>query len=316
MKKKKGQYRVRNWPEYNKSLVKRGRLTVWLSVDALAEWRSQQRTHQPGRPDTYSDLAIECMGMLQVMYRLSLRATQGLLQSILNMLKTGLVAPDYTTLCRRRKTLAITLPHSPLPDGAGMHLVVDSTGIKVHGEGEWMAYRHRTRKQRVWCKLHIGVNEATGEIVTAAVSSSHVADCRVLPYLLSAVSDMISQLSADGAYDAGVVYDLLSKRDIKAVIPPKSTAKIWWHGNSAGPPHARDANLRAIRTVGRKQWKRQSGYHRRSLAETAMSRLKRTFGSTMNARSLPGQAAESLLRCKLLNAMTRLGRPDSYLMTS
>jgi IS5 family transposase len=309
-KKSKRQYRIRNWPDYNKALVGRGSLTLWVSEDVLRTWRETERTGRRGRPYTYTPALILCMATLEEVYHLPLRAAEGLMSSIVRLLGIELSVPCYTTLSRRRRALEIELP--PRQKSEPLHLVVDSTGIKVYGEGEWKVRQHGYTKRRTWRKLHLGVDEATGEVVAAAVTTNSCKDSQLLPDLLTQVEGEMSQVSADGAYDTRNCYDALRERGTRAAIPPRKGARIWQHGNTKADRHARDENLRACRRLGRSKWKRESSYHRRSLAETAVFRVKTIFGERVSARSFAGQAAQLLVRCAALNRMTHLGMPDSY----
>jgi IS5 family transposase len=206
--------------------------------------------------------------------------------------------------------LAVELP--VVPKTKAVHVVVDSTGIKVDGEGEWKVRKHGTSKRRTWRKLHLGVDEATGEILAAVVSTNDVADCEVLPDILDGIEQEIEQVSGDGGYDTLDCYDAITARGAASTIPPRRNAKIRQHGNCKTPPHPRDQNLRQVRQVGRKRWKQQSGYHRRSLSETTMFRLKTIFGSRLQRRKFGNQAVELFLQCAALNRMIQLCKPDSY----
>jgi IS5 family transposase len=309
-KKKKQLYRLRNWKEYNKALVSRGSLTVWISEDVLSQWHNQARTGKRGKPLAYSDTAILCMATVEEVYGLPLRATEGLTRSLIKLLGVELKVPSYTTLCRRRRSLEVELPRRKKSEP--LHMVVDSTGIKVYGEGEWKVRQHGYTRRRTWRKLHLGVDEATMEFVAVAVTTNDFKDSQLLPDLLEQVSDELSQVSADGAYDSRNCYDAIREREARAAIPPQKRAKIWQHGNTKAERHVRDENLRAIRKKGRRAWKGESGYHRRSLAETQVLRVKTIFGERVSARSFAGQAAQLLVRCAALNRMTHLGMPDSY----
>lgn len=309
-KKTKRTYRLRNWSQYNKALVRRGSLTLWVTDDILAQWQNHQRTGRRGTPRTYSDTAILCMATLAEVYHLPLRATQGLLSSVIKLLGLTLRVPDYTTLCRRRRAVEIELPRRRQSEP--LHLVVDSTGIKVYGEGEWKVRQYGYSKRRTWRKLHLAVDEATHECVAAVVTTNDFKDSQLLEDLLAQVEDKVKQVSADGAYDTRNCYDALRARSARAAIPPRQGARIWQHGNTKADRHARDENLRAIRRTGRAGWKRESDYHRRSLAETQVFRVKMIFGERVSARSFAGQAAQLLVRCAALNRMTHLGMPDSY----
>ncbi len=309
-KKTKRTYRLRNWTEYNAALVERGSLTLWVSDDVLEAWRNHARTGRRGSPQTYTDTAILTMATLQEVYHLTLRGAEGLLSSVIKLLGVELATPDYTTLCRRRQKLEIVLPRRP--QNEPLHVVVDSTGIKIYGEGEWKVRQHGYSRRRTWRKLHIGADEATGELVAAVVTTNNYTDGQVLPDLLDQIEDEIKQVSGDGGYDKRNCYDAVREREARAVIPPQKNAKIWQHGNTKAERLVRDENLRAIRQTGRAEWKRESGYHRRSLAETAVFRLKTIFGERASARSFEGQAAQVLVRCAALNRMTHCGMPDSY----
>ncbi len=309
-KRTKRTYRLRNWSQYNKALVQRGSLTIWISQDVLSAWHNTTRTGKRGKPATYTDTAILCMATLEEVYGLPLRATQGMTRSVIKLLGVELSVPDYTTLCRRRRSLEVELPRRQKSEP--LHLVVDSTGIKVYGEGEWKVRQHGWSRRRTWRKLHIGVDEATHELVVAVVSTNSFKDSQLLPDLLEQVEEQISQVSADGAYDSRDCYDLIREREARAAIPPQKRAKIWQHGNTKAERHIRDENLRAIRQKGRREWKRESNYHRRSLAETSVFRVKMIFGERVSARSFDGQAAQLLVRCAALNRMTHLGMPASY----
>jgi IS5 family transposase len=309
-KKTKRTYRLRNWTEYNASLVQRGSLSVWVSEDVLQIWNNTARTGKRGKPADYTDTAILCMATLEEVYGLPLRATEGLTRSVVRLMGIELAVPDYTTLCRRRKTLSVVLPR--LRKSEPLHMVVDSTGIKVYGEGEWKVRQHGISRRRTWRKLHLGVDEASGEFVAVVVSTNSFKDSQILPDLLEQVEDEISQVTADGAYDSRNCYDAIREREARAAIPPQKRARIWQHGNTKAERHIRDENLRAIRRQGRAAWKRESNYHRRSLAETAVFRVKMIFSERVSARSFDGQAAQLLVRCATLNRMTHLGMPASY----
>jgi Transposase DDE domain len=298
-------YRIRNWKQYNDALVRRGSLTLWVDQAALDAWRYHGPTQQ-GAQFQFSDTAIECLLTLRAVYHLTLRATEGFARSLFELMRVDLAVPDYSTLCRRAKTVRITLPKK----AAGpLHLVLDSTGLKVYGEGEWKVRQHGYSKRRTWLKLHLAVDPQTHELQAAVVSEPGVTDEEAVPALLDQVERPVSGAGADGAYDRRTVYEALDRRGARAVIPPRRDAKIRRHGNRSGPRLARDENLRRIRQVGRKAWKEESGYHRRSLAETAVFRLKTIFGAGVSSRAYGQQATEVGIRCRALNIMTHQGMP-------
>jgi IS5 family transposase len=309
-KKPKARYRLRNWGEYNRALVQRGSLTLWFSAQVLTVWQSSERTGQQGHPRTYSDTAIVTMATLQELYHLGVRQTEGLVESLGELLHLEVPIPHSSTLSRRRATLEIELPRTRGKEA--LPVVVDSTGVKVCGEGEWKVRQHGYTYRRTWRKVHLGVDEASGEIVAAVVTTNNYSDSQLLPDLLEQVEEEMAQVSGDGGYDRRSCYAAIRARHARATIPPQHNAKIGQQGNTKAERLARDQNLRRIRQVGRAAWKRESGYHRRSLAETAMFRLKTIFSDRVTAHSFAGQAAQVLGRCAALNRLIQLGRPDSY----
>ena len=303
-------YKLRNWSEYNAALVKRGSLSLWLSDEVIAAWKNTRKTGNRGASKVYSDLAIQTLLTFKAIYGLALRQTIGFAGSIFELMGVSVDLPVHTTLSRRQKTLTIDLPTQPA--SGGRHVVVDSTGIKVYGEGEWKTRQHGVSKRRTWLKLHLGVDEQTGEILAAVVTTNKISDGTVLRDVLDQIPDDIDQVSADGAYDRCYCYDAIDEREATAAIPPRKDAKIWFHGNRKEEPHPRDENLRAIRKQGRSAWKEDSQYHRRSLSETMMYRVKTTFTGEVSARCIENQTTELLLECSILNRFTHLGMPDSY----
>lgn len=300
---------TRNWSEYNAGLKQRGSLTFWLDEAVLQSWYNPTLTGKPGASNDYSDLAIATFVTMKSVYHQPGRQTQGLLESLFELMGVELDVPDHSTVSRRMGKLKVALP--VVPKDRAVHVVVDSTGVKVYGEGEWKTRQHGISKRRTWRKLHLGVDEATGEIIAAVVTTNDIGDGPVLNDLLEQIEGEIKQVSTDGAYDHAHCYDEITARGAKPVIPPREDAVIWQHGNCKAPPHPRDENLRYIRKHGRKKWKRDANYHRRSLAETTMYRLKAIFGGKVRARKFDNQAAELLLQCAALNRMIQIAKPDS-----
>ena len=312
----KKKYKVRNWKEYNQALVNRGKILFWITEEAIRNWEEQRKTGKRGKPKQFSNVAIETSLTLSQVFHMPLRAAEGFLSDILEKLAPDLKTPDHSTISIRSKTLSIQIrvrfiPREPL------HIVVDSTGAKVYGEGEWKVRQHGWSKRRMWKKLHIGVDEHTGDILIGEVTGNDIADCHMLTPLLGQLPDTVNvgQVSGDGGYDRRTCYEELQKRDVSRItIPPQHNAKIWQHGNTNAQRYARDENLRRIRQIGRKQWKIATNYHRRSLVETSMFRLKTIFGERVSARLFENQRTQLLIRCKALNRMTMLGMPESYVV--
>jgi transposase len=221
-------------------------------------------------------------------------------------MKLDLPVPHPSILSRRASTLDVVLPRQSA--GKSLHVLVDATGLKVYGEGEWKVRVHGYQKRRTWRKLHLAVDEATAEVLAIVATTSNVSDKEVLPNLLEQITDEIEQVTADGGYDYRSCYEAIAQRGARAVIPPRRTGRIHREDDVL---KARNENLRRIRR-GRKKWKRESRYHRRSLVETAMMRQKTIFGSGLSSRRFQNQATEMRVRCVALNRMTQLGMPRSY----
>lgn len=301
----KRQDRVCNWHQYNKALISRGSLTLWIDSRSVDAWLDQDAPTRRGRRRTYADVAILCALTLRGVYHLPLRATAGLVSSVLRLLELELPAPDYSTLCRRARSLEV--PLSVPTRRSPLHLVVDSTGLKVYGEGEWKVRLHGVDKRRTWRKLHLMIEHRGQTVVAAAISDKDVLDRHAVTGLLWQVEGRVTEVLGDGAYDYAVCYEAISERGAKASIPPKARARLW------GKPQAksRDENVKLMRRVGLGKWKQKVGYHRRSLVETAMMRLKTIFSQKLKARTFERQEVEARVRCAALNRMTELGMPQS-----
>lgn len=306
-KKKKQLYRIRNWTEYNKALCNRGSITFWFDEDAIQSWLNHKKTGKRGKPRTYGSACIEVMLVLKAVYHLPQRATYGLVCSLLELMDLDLPVPHPTILSRRAANLCVALPRHNKSEP--LHVLVDATGLKVYGEGEWKVRTHGVGKRRTWRKLHIAMDAQTGQILASVATSSNVSDKEVLPLLLEQIAEPIAQLTGDGGYDYVSCYEAIAERKARAVIPPRRTGRLHPEDDRF---RARDKNLRRIRKVGRKKWKQQSRYHRRSLVETAMMRVKTIFGSGLSSRRFQNQATEMGVRCAALNRMTGLGMPESY----
>lgn len=307
--KSKTQYRVKNWSEYNAALKKRGSLTFWVEEEVLQGWHNQEKSGKRGADRTYSDLAIATMGTIGLVFDLAGRQAQGFVESLFKLMRVKLTVPDHSTVSRRLGKLSVSLPI--IERKTARHVVVDSTGIKIYGEGEWKVRQHGISKRRSWRKLHLGVDEATGEIVAGVVSTNNISDDQVFADVLDGVEGEIEVVSADGAYDKRKCYETLENIGARGNIPPRKDAQYW---PEEGAHHQRNLNLNRIEEIGRAEWKAESGYHRRSLSETTMFRFKIIFGNTCSRRTFDNQASELLLACAALNRMTHLGMPDSYVL--
>ena len=306
-------YRVKNWSEYDKALVQRGSITFWMSDDFEKIW-SHTGKKQRGSQFDYSGQAILVMLTVREVFHLTNRGVKGFVRSLFRMMEINLPVPDHSTLSKRGKELKVKLPKKT---SQSLNIVMDSTGLKIYGEGEWKVRMHGVSKRRTWRKLHVGANPEDGEIQAVLLTENNVSDNQAVEKLLEQIEPAIIEFAADGAYDKRKVYDSLNVHspNVNILIPPRKNARIWKHGNSKTERLKRDENLRFIRKDGRKEWKKNSGHHVCSWAETTMFRLKTIFGHNLSARLLDPQAVQTtqaLIRCAALNKLTHLGMPQSY----
>ena len=297
----KSKQKISNWKLYNQALVKRGSLTLWMDEQAIKHWHCQTHHGHRGRGFHYSDRAIETALMLKSVFKLPLRALEGFINSLFQLMDVPLQSPDNSCISKRAKQVNIQyrLPSK----GPVAHLLIDATGLKVYGEGEWKVRKHGKEKRRVWRKLHLAVDANTHAIVAAEVSLETVGDNEVLPTLLNRLRRKIEQVSADGAYDTKECHALLKKKGAKATIPPRKNAALWEEG------HPRNEAVLALKAGELKEWKRASGYHQRSKAETAMYRFKQLISAKLSLRNYNAQVGEVLAGVKAMNKMTGLGMP-------
>lgn len=296
-------YKTQNWPSYNEALKQRGSLSIWFDPEMI--WQPPPSGKRGGQHD-YSDAAIQACLTLKVLFGMPLRQTTGFVESLLRLAGLDWAVPDYSTLCRRQKTLHVSLPYRG--STGPLNLLIDSTGIKSEGEGEWNARKHGGSKRRIWRKIHIGIDEQTLEVRAVEVTTSNVGDAPMLPELLTQIppDQDIGSVTADGAYDTRKCHDAIAARNAHAVIPPRKNAKPW-NPTTAGAIARNDA-ISASRYLGRTIWKRWSGYHRRSRIESKMHCVKR-LGQSLMARDFDRQVAEIQIRVAVLNCYTALGIP-------
>ena len=306
----KQKQRVTNWAEYDEGLRRRGDLTVWISDDALGLWDAAPRM-APGGQALYSDLAIELCLTLGMVFKQPLRQTEGLMRSIAGLLMVEIAVPHFTTLSRRGNRLSLSakaVPKSAEP----LHLVVDSTGLKIFGEGEWLEQKHKTkRKRRSWRKQHLGLNLVSGQIVCSELTTDDIGDPTALPGLLDQIDGPVDLFLADGAYDGEPTFEVLAERfgsTIDVTIPPPKNAVL--SPNAAQNPSIRDRHIADLAAHGRMAWQKSSGYNQRSRVETQIGRWKTVIGPKLKARSFENQKTEAKIGVRILNWMTELGRPN------
>ncbi len=300
--------RVTNWAAYDAALRRRGSLTVWVTDEAIASWRAAPRTTPGGQP-SYSDLAITTALVLRAVFRLALRQTEGLIGSILHLLGLELPVPDHSTIGRRART--IKLPARPRSDDGPLHLLVDSTGLKLGEPGEWLLEKHGTKKRRSWRVLHIGMDAASGWIVAATLTDRGVDDATQVGPLLDQVADPVAALTGDGAFDRSSVYADLHERHPEAavIVPPRVDAALSKTAKTA--PTQRDHHIQAIKVRGRMAWQKDSGYNLRARVESQIGRWKRVIGDGLRFHTDEAEVTEVAIAVEVLNRMLDLGRPNS-----
>ena len=315
--KAKDKYRTRNWKDYNQSLVNRGSLTFWFEESSLQKWYSTDRTGERGRPDVYSDAAIRCALTIKAVFRVTLRALQGFVRSIFQLLGLPLICPHYSVFSRRGKGLRIPY-RKLLKPGEKLNVIFDSTGVKVFGEGEWKVRRHGYGKRRTWRKIHVGMDADTGQIVVGAMSEGHVKDEIPMLYMMDGLEGIpLGDVIGDGAYDTVDCREIIYDMGGRQVIPPPKSARLQRKTQIPGLQE-RDKAIGRIKELGqegRAEWKKEMGYHRRSRIETCMSRYKRILGDRLSARLEETQFTEITIKLDILNRMMDLGMPKSYKVT-
>jgi hypothetical protein len=303
----KPRYRVTNRAEYDAALKRRGSLTVWFTDEAVAAWRAEPRTTPGGQPH-YSALAIATALTMRTVFRLGLRQTEGLVGSVIGLLGLDLAVPNYSTLSRRAKTLEV--PPLRRTSSGPLHLLVDSTGLKLGGAGEWLVERHGTSRRRSWRKLHIGVDAESGEIVAVEVTRKDIDDAAMVDALLDQIADPVASFTADGTYDQDPVYQAVAGRDpdTAVIVPPRAGAVA--SASAEIVPTQRDRHLRLTAERGRMAWQKASGYNLRAKVEASIGRYKRVIGDALRSRTGQTEATEVAIAAAALNRMLAFGRPN------
>ena len=246
----------------NAARKKRGSLLIWL--DREMTW-FVPHDGRPGRPAVFSDAAIQFCLTIKVQFKLPLRQTAGMVSSMLRMADLDWAVPDYSTLCRRQKALAVRIPYRRAE--GPLNLLVDSTGIKFLGDGEWQVRKHGPQGRRQWREVHLAMDTATSEIRAVEFTASSEGDSPVLPELLDQIPEgkQIGTVTADGACDTRRCHTAIVERQATAIIPIRKNGRPWKEDCPAAK--ARNETLRASRYYGRAFWKRWTGYHARSRIE-------------------------------------------------
>ncbi len=334
----KAVYKTRNWQSYNQALINRGNINLWIDKSIEKTWFANTELNKIGRPSIYSDVFIQICLTIKAIYQIPLRFTQGFIMSFCKTTRLCIKCPNYSTISRRNKTLNVILQKFFIKKITD--IAIDSTGLKVYGEGEWKVRQHGTSKRRIWRKFHIGINPISHEILTQEVTDKDVHDSELVENLINKVpKDIeIQRFFGDGAYDTTDTYNICKQRQIQPIIPPQINAKAQKRLMKSGKMNdnfdvakiPRDQAIERIAVLtkefqeknkseyltesiekARKQWKIEAGYHKRSLVEVTMFRIKKTFGDKLLSRSFENQKVEMAIKTNILNKFTSLGMPQT-----
>jgi hypothetical protein len=306
-------YTITNWKEYNNSLKKRGKVSIWLSAKLLSIWKELDVRKISVGEQIYPDVIIEFCLLIKNIYHLPLRQTTGFIEDLLVLQGLeGYCVPDSSTLCRRAKQLPLSCSQG-LKHKKNIHVLVDSTGLKVYGEGEWKVRKHGASKHRTWLKLHLCVDAATQEIVANLLTNNSIDDANAAKEMLKDHQAYLLSLAGDGAYDKFFFREFLGNGVLQKIPPPCNAVVKVATEKVPIPDYLEQRNqaVERIKEVGRKDWKQEIGYHKRSLAETAMFRYKVIFGDKVSSRIEENQRTEVNIKCNILNKFTIIGMPKS-----
>lgn len=305
--------RIKDWTKYNNCLVSRGNFSTLIQAATL---QSVQQSGKPGHPTEYSDALILVLVQLREFTQLPFRQLIGLAHELAGFL--GVKLPAYSTLCKRMKKLSIALKINSRQIPQGFFFLVDSTGLKLHGEGEWYRHKHGPQKRRGWKKVHIGIDYTSEQIVALKTTTENVADASVLPDLVDIISPDLSvrQIIGDGAYGTHKLYaEIEGERGLSLLSPPHKNAK--WHGDIKDGVlvdekgwETHNKYVRGCMRLGPDEWKNQIGYHKRSLVENTMFRLKSAFSGKLKSKTKANQEVEIITRVNLLNMWTAQSLPQ------
>jgi len=289
--------RKRNWSKYNQDLVKRGSITFFIDQNAL---NAKPEANKRGRPRLFAHPLIQLLLVLKIQYRLTYRALEGFSKSILPLLHTCVALPTYSLICKRASKMEALLPK--LSSRRPRVVLIDASGIKVYGEGEWKVKVHGTSKRRKWIKLHIAIDARSQEIIELEVTHGHRADCAVGPKIIEKLPKSIKTVMGDGGYDTKHCRKVIEKVGARELIPPRRNSKI------SRDLERRNRALLEIKGLGgdnlaREIWGKLTGYSRRALVETSFSRLKRLYGERFYSKKMETQRVEGLIKCRMLNQM-------------
>lgn len=309
---KKARHKITNWPDYNKALVKRGSVTVYLPADVIKAWQPRKcKNKLQGGQFKYSDIAIETTIAVKIAMHMPYRATQGFITSVFELMGVNISVPNYTTMCRRINK--IEMPElANINDEKHIHVVVDSTGLKIFGQGQWSEEKHGLKKRRKWRKFHLTIDRDSHAIIAQELTESDISDDAVVPQMLEDIEQEITHFSADTAYDTNEIYDAITSKhgnNVTIAIPPRPNAALSANYNKS--PTKRDHNILFVEEYGKYRWQDYSDYNYRALAETGMFRYQALISEQLFSRRFTAQKVEARIACRVLNRLTALGMPRS-----
>lgn len=313
-------YKIENWRDYNKSLINRGRITLWIEDGLSESWLATEKRGKRGRSYHYTHKAMEICLTLKYLYKLPYRAAEGWINSLFELMRIDLKSPSYTQMQRRSKKLEVRLKRA-VDNKGSLDIVVDSTGLKIYGEGEWKVRMHGIGKRRTWKKLHLAVDPLDQEIVSWDLTGNDKSDDQVFPDLLQSIEGKVERSFGDGAYDKKGCFEASYGKGVCLITPPRKDAIPQKENKKEPSLEQRDRYIERISSLeqkcgsseeARKLWKIERDYHTRSLAETAMFRFKIICGGNLVSRLMETQKTETALKVNILNQFSKLGMPLSW----
>jgi len=307
----KTKYKTLNWPEYNDALKERGKINIWFTADITNQWYYKKpKNANRGRQKIYSDLAITSCLTLGLIYKQALRQTEGLISSIIKLTDLNLDTPNYSTFSRRMADVKIPSLSKAINSEEIINVIIDSTGLKIYGQGEWHECKHGLKKRKGWRKLHLVIDKKEQKIIASELTMPDIGDLTQAPILLDEINNRMESVFADGAYDSTKLMNYIEARGAKAIIPPKSNDLL--SENYKENLTQRDKNILDRFLKGKLRWQQDTGYNFRSLVETAMFRYQKIIGTKLKFRKFANQKIESKIGCTIINKMTDLGMPKSF----
>jgi hypothetical protein len=300
----------RNWSKYTEALVNRGKLTLFITKDFADTWYIEYDKDTPrarGGQAKYSEAAITSLLSLRFIFKLPLRAMEGLAQSLVEIAGVDIDVPDYSTLSIKLRDMKIKLPPVCKDSGGGYVASLDSTGVKIHGQGEWNRKKHSQKDRRQWVKMHLIIDNDTMQILGVEATADDVHDSEVFDQLIDTLPNKINKVLGDGAYDTLGAHKKSLDNEIELVALPRGNAVA---DLKSTKPHIlrRNEHVLQYKEKGIYAWANKYGYWNRNRVESTMSRFKTTFSGSLSSRKVESQKNEIMHKCKILNMFANLTR--------